>query len=206
MKAAFPLLALLLAAPAQAATETLNFTNSPLSIVLPAPFGSATITENNGALDFDVTLNDGLFFYSPVNTIAFGVNFDVPTTISNIAFNVPVGTTGSQQVAGVPGAGVFTEGILCQNCNVFGPAANHLTFIASNPTGLTLGDVHNNGSGFAIAAQAWAYLVMDVCPVATEGTVSGAAVAGVPEPSTWLMLIMGFAGLAYAFRNRRVLA
>jgi hypothetical protein len=30
-----------------------------------------------------------------------------------------------------------------------------------------------------------------------------AAVAGVPEPSTWAMMLLGFAGLGFAFRQSR---
>ena len=32
----------------------------------------------------------------------------------------------------------------------------------------------------------------------TLGLVSGSSVTGVPEPSTWAMMLLGFAGLGYA--------
>jgi probable HAF family extracellular repeat protein len=35
------------------------------------------------------------------------------------------------------------------------------------------------------------------------GDIVGEAVAGVPEPSTWALMLLGFAGLGFAFRQSR---
>jgi hypothetical protein len=35
------------------------------------------------------------------------------------------------------------------------------------------------------------------------GNIGGGVVAGVPEPSTWGMMLLGFIGLAFAFRKSR---
>jgi hypothetical protein len=35
------------------------------------------------------------------------------------------------------------------------------------------------------------------------GNIGGGVVAGVPEPATWGMMLLGFAGLGFAFRQTR---
>jgi len=198
-------LAALAIMPARAATEIINLTDSNLSLAIPggSPWGSVMITEDAGALDFTVHLNDGLFFYSAAPSFGFELD-KAGATVGAVAFTGGAGASNIVDGGTITGFGSFNYGVTCPTCAVFGPPqASQVTFTVSHPTGLTLGDVTNNQSGFAAAAQAWVYLVADICPVAVEGTAGGAApVVGVPEPSTWAMMLLGFAGLAYAFRKR----
>jgi PEP-CTERM motif len=206
--AACTLLTAAAAAPALAATETLLFTaDTGLHQVIPngSPWASATITEDHGALDFLVHLNDGLFFYNSTPSLGFQLD-KLGASISGISFNA----AGTSSVVGggtVAGMGTFNYGVTCTNCGIFGnligaPQADQVTFTVSHPTGLTLADVSNNPSGYAMALAAWAYLVIDDCPVAAEGS-AGAFTAGVPEPSTWAMMLIGLVGLGFAFRSKR---
>ena len=57
--------------------------------------------------------------------------------------------------------------------------------------GLTTADFVNNSAGFMAA--------VDINGPGSTGEVAGTGtLSGVPEPSTWAMMLIGFAGLAYA--------
>ena len=203
---------------AHANTEQLNFNwDNGLYLVVQShlgmSWGTATITENASALVFDISLDQSIvpnFFYTPSgNAPTVGINLDVANaTISNILFNggavghaVPGATMG--------GAGAFDYGLRCDNCPIFGsmlgqPAASNVSFTVSAPGGLTLADLESNANGIVSAAQTWILAVVNDCPVAAVGIIADPnLVPGVPEPSTWAMMLIGFAGLSFAFRGSR---
>jgi hypothetical protein len=79
-----------------------------------------------------------------------------------------------------------------------------VSFTVSAPGGLTLADLEPNSNGVVSAAQTWILAVVNDCPVAAVGIIADPnVVPGVPEPSTWAMMLIGFAGLSFAFRRSR---
>lgn len=203
---------------AHANTVQLDFNwDDGLHSVVQSPlgmsWGTATISENAGALVFDIVLKQSVvpnFFYTPPGTgPTVGFNLDVSTaTISNILFN---GGAVGHAVPGaiMGGAGALGYGVRCDNCPVFGsllgqPAASELSFTVSAPGGLTLGDLKANSNGVVSAAQTWIMAVVGDCPVAATGIIADPGFTpAVPEPSTWAMMLIGFAGLSFAVRRLR---
>ena len=203
---------------AQAGTEQLDFNwDDGLHLVVQSPlgvsWGTLTVTENAGALAFDITLNQSIvptFFYTPSgNAPTVGFNLDVSNaTISNILFN---GGAIGHAVAGATmgGAGTLDYGLRCDNCPIFGsllgqPAATHVSFTVNAPGGLTLGNLEPNSKGVISAAQTWIMAVVADCPVAAVGIIADPSIGpAVPEPSTWAMMLIGFAGLSFALRRSR---
>jgi hypothetical protein len=203
---------------AQANTEQLDFNwDNGLYLVVQSQlgmsWGTATITENAGALVFDISLDQSIvpnFFYTPSgNAPTVGFNLDVSNaTVSNIVFN---GGAAGHAVPGaiMGGAGALGYGVRCDNCPIFGsllgqPAASQLSFTVSAPGGLTLGDLKPNSNGVVSAAQTWIMAVVEDCPVAAVGIIADPSFTpGVPEPSTWAMMLIGFAGLSFALRRSR---
>jgi hypothetical protein len=45
--------------------------------------------------------------------------------------------------------------------------------------------------------------LIDVLPASPIPAIELTTVAAVPEPSTWAMMLIGFAGLGFAFRQSR---
>ena len=171
-------------------------------------WGTATISENAGALVFDIALKQSVvpnFFYTPSGSApTVGFNLDVSNaTISNILFN---GGAVGHAVPGaiMGGAGALGYGVRCDTCPVFGSAASELSFTVNAPGGLTLGDLKPNSNGVVSAAQTWIMAVVGDCPVAVTGIIADPGFTpAVPEPSTWAMMLIGFAGLSFAFRRSR---
>jgi hypothetical protein len=172
-------------------------------------WGTVTISENAGALAFDIALKQSVvpnFFYTPSgNAPTVGFNLDVNNaTISNIIFNDgAVGHAVPGAIMG--GAGALGYGVRCDNCAVFGLSASELSFTVSAPGGLTLVDLKPNSNGVVSAAQTWIMAVVGDCPVAVTGIIADpdGFTPGVPEPSTWAMMLIGFAGLSFAVRRLR---
>jgi PEP-CTERM motif len=201
---------------ARAGTEQLDFTwDNGLHLVVQSPlgmsWGTLTVTENAGALAFDIALSQSIvpnFFYTPSGTaptIGFNLNV-IDATVSNIVFN---GGAVGRVVAGATmgGAGAFDYGLTCDNCPIFGsmlgqPAATNVSFTVNAPGGLTLGNLEPNSNGAISAAQTWILAVADDCPVAAVGIIADPNIGpAVPEPSTWAMMLIGFVGLTFAFRQ-----
>jgi PEP-CTERM motif len=73
-----------------------------------------------------------------------------------------------------------------------GPATSTNATVESDIT-MLLDTVHNNGTGFAMGL---------ISPDGVQGQILPSA--AVPEPATWAMMLLGFIGLGYAARQRRV--
>jgi hypothetical protein len=195
-------------------TQSLDFNwdGSGLHLLVGQPlgvsWGSGSITESGGSLLFDISLSQNLapnFFYNGGGS-TIGIDLNVSdASISNILFDG--GALGHATTGGTVGqAGTFNYGIACTNCGIFGnlggsPQATHVSFtIQDVSTPLTLHNLVSNPSGFVVAATTQILLGTVDCPV--DGVGSIGAVAGVPEPATWAMLMLGFAALAVISRRK----
>jgi hypothetical protein len=93
-----------------------------------------------------------------------------------------------------PGDSCTAVGNLCQSITVFPDfGGNDFVFLAALPDGR-----FDNGFGFALGS-----LTTPGLYTSTAGFV-GTLTVSVPEPSTWAMTLLGFAGLAFAaYRTSR---
>lgn len=186
---------------AQAASELFN-----LSVVDPAaglgsgPFGSVTVTEDAGALDFLVSLNSGFKIHKGNfnhSGFAFSLSGDPAITISAL-------TSGFSQSAGSsfsePPFGSFNYALACTGCGpgYGGGSSGPLSFkVTPNSGSLTLASL-----GFNVVSGQNIYFTSDI--VNSDGMTGnvGAVLSAVPEPATWGMLIFGL-GLVGAVLRRR---
>jgi PEP-CTERM motif len=201
--------ALAFTSPAQAAvyTETLSATNG-FATCPAGGCGTITLTE--------VSSTEMLVSYSAATDFAFhqsiiGLNLDVT---SGTVFNI------SNFSAALLGGGTLTTATVgSKNLDGFGDfsftanTGSKVTTSGSFEIDLTLGTfvgvspyLGTNDRGQTFAAQ------MGFCGTsgctgtsgfANTGFAGGAAVTPVPEPSTWAMLILGFAGIGFMAYRRK---
>jgi hypothetical protein len=203
--AAFVTLSLALATQATALTIPLNAEFDDGTI---GNFGSVTVTENAGALDFSVSLAGSVLgagadlheFYfnlvgSPTNVVISNTN--APTTAYVLSTNPPVaGGAGSSFEYGVNlgnGAGGPGNGVL-----------QLATFRISADQSLNLAmlDQTSSTSGSGVTVNVAAHVQgTSFVPLVDSETVGGL----IPEPGTLLLVTTGLAGLALHGR-RRILA
>jgi len=168
------------------------------------PFGTVSITQGSGGYNFDVSLT------SPYNFNANGNSFDAFTfslaagagnlvTLSNTSSTAgfSIDTSLPQQQDGF---GNYTYGIAVVG-NIPQPSGiTDLTFFVAYSQALST-------SSFLLGTgNAHAYFVADVAaPNGTGSFNTGVvgAVAAVPEPSTWAMMILGFMGVGFMAYRRR---
>ena len=160
-------------------------------------FGTVTVTDITDGVSVDVTLTNGATFVTTGGGHeSFALNLSVGT-LASTAFSV---TTAGFQVDGAqspPASGNFTNGLGSTagtggSNSVPGP----LDFTI---TGVTTADFIANNLGFFFAAD---LLTSTTGEVGATSTV----ITAVPEPSTWAMLILGFAGIGFmAYRRRNSL-
>jgi hypothetical protein len=141
-----------------------------------------------------VDLDAGISFTGPGNTLGFGFNLDMPasSTISgptNLAFTPPP-QSGNPTVTPF---GTFSYVVGCLSCNsgTFG------LFLTESAPGFSNANFVANSQGYYFLAQ--------VANVAGATGYIGLASA-VPEPSTWAMMILGFAGVVLLTYRRRKLS
>jgi len=199
------------AGTAQAATQlyTLNIVDSGAGVGA-GPFGTVSVTENLGALDFLVTVNSPYRIHdgnANHNAFAFELNGDPAISISNL-------TTG---FAFLPGTGfsappfgnnIWDYAIDCTTAcgpGYGGGYAGPLSFtVTANSGSLSLASLGFN-TATVNGTSSNIYFVADlVNPQGSTGNI-GATLTGtaVPEPATWAMLIMGFGMAGAALRSRR---
>jgi hypothetical protein len=155
------------------------------------PFGTVQVTQNGANLDFVVTLNGTYVFNQSTGLDAFVFGFtdtNNPASIVNLSAGFAVDPTLPQHEDGF---GTFALGITkattggnTLSFEVLGETLAHLAFSSGgDPSVLFAADIVGNG---------------------LTGPVGGSTlVAGVPEPATWGMMLLGFAGLGFAFRQTR---
>jgi hypothetical protein len=233
MKAKLLLTAMALAAlafttPASAQSEsvTIDLTNINLPGTTFSVSGSVT---QNGTGGLNVSLvTDGfttpdLFFHGSAGhgTLGFDLSGlvaglainDSNISISNATFVDPthnVTTTavlsiGAQQYDGF---GNFTFNLNCGlACQASTTDVTKLNFTINDSAGaLLLANLTNNASGNLFGLDVWTDQGGAGGNTVATGFAAVQLAAAVPEPSTWAMMLLGFVGLAAAFRTRRRIA
>lgn len=164
--------------------------NSPT----PGPFlfGGTTVAGYTLAPLGTMTLKVGTSSYT-MNTPNYSYIFlqDVPGSSSGFYFYGSEPTTGKNYSAG--GSMVFDSGVVPQNIaipftNAIGPLSSYASFVFYDDVGTML----------AMAGM---------FPVTIESNISLTPILGpvssVPEPSTWAMMLIGFAGVGFLAYRRR---
>jgi hypothetical protein len=154
------------------------FTN----IILPSNISQATGVNNAGTVV-------GFFQLASGNFSAF-VDIGGTTT----PFEFP--GSASTQALGVNNLGEIVGDYVDAGGMMHGFLDNAGAFTMLDPTGSTATTINGiNDSGTVVGF----YVNAAGATIGTIGTVSTA----VPEPATWAMMLLGFAGLAFAFRQSR---
>lgn len=202
---------MVLAQPASAATKVFTLSAVDSSAGLGSgPFGTVTVTESGGSLLFSETLAAGYRIHdgnANHNAFTFSILGDPAVTISNLtsgfaAINTSAGTTVS-----APPFGDFATGIDCSTA--CGPGYNGgytgtLSFTVSAATALSLASL-----GFNTVGANQIFFTTDVVNAnGATGNVGAvaAAVTAVPEPASWALMLLGFAGIGCVARRQRVSA
>jgi PEP-CTERM motif len=157
------------------------------------PFGTVQVTQNGANLDFLVTLNGSYVFQKSTGLDAFNFGFsNNPGTPASVITNLSSGftvvtTTGNHE----DGFGDFQFSI-----DKAATGGNSLSFRVLGETLANLA-LSSGGSPSVLFAA-------DIFGNGNTGMVGGSTlVPGVPEPATWGMMLLGFAGLGFAFRQTR---
>ena len=162
----------------------------------PPPFATVTVLQNGANLDFTVQLLGSLVFQKSTGFDAFAFGFsDKVASITNIVDNGPGTFTSDPASTGQDGFGTFKQGI--DNSATGGTT---LSFTALNEVlaNLTVSTIPPGDTIALFAAD-----VAGGGGTGNTGNIGGGVVAGVPEPATWGMMLLGFVGLGFAFRQQR---
>jgi hypothetical protein len=192
---------------AQAALQTLTVDLDVYDTSAVAPAGEtlAVMTVMDlvgGGVSVDFSLDQATFFASTGGPhITVGFNLDKTIASSDLTITSPTGPgaptfaftapTGTLQ----PGFGSLTAGL---NGNWTGTSNHFAGPIDFTITGVSVSDFVANSKGF--------FAVADVLGSRGTGEAGGnmGTVVGTPEPSTWAMMLLGFAGLGFAgYRKAR---
>jgi hypothetical protein len=197
------------ASGAQAALQTLRVNFDQYASAVDATPGQilATMTVKDlasGGVSVDVSLDKAIYFAStggPHITLAFSL--DKAIGFSDLTFSNPSKSDFTFVLNKNAGStfGTFTDGI----AGAWSGTSNHFGGpIDFTIAGIQVSDFEKNATGF------WA--IADVLGTKGTGEAGGAfgavttiaatSLAPVPEPSTWAMMLVGFAGLGYAAIRR----
>jgi hypothetical protein len=146
-----------------------------------ASFNGLTFTDGSFSISTDGTVNLGSFQLHNGTD-----NYITPFELL-VTFSAPAGTT--------PGSGDFTAAL-----------TGHVTGDHDGPVAINF---DNTAQTFNYAGGSFTLTVLDLnvpagqqnTSVALTGTIQ--SVAAVPEPSTWAMMILGFAGVGFMAYRRR---
>jgi PEP-CTERM motif len=167
----------------------------------PAPFGTVTLTQNGSNVDVTVDLANG-YNWAKTGSVDFqefkfngtGVALGDITVNQTFAGQTLAGQTGTFNG---DGTGSFIFGIACTTCGGGNLGiTSDIVFHVANATIADLTAANANGNIF----------VADIFGSATGNTGPVDVTFGappVPEPSTWAMLIIGFAGVGFMAYRRK---
>jgi hypothetical protein len=165
------------------------------------PFATVTISQSGGVDTFTVVTNSPTYVFNGngngFDAFAFSLASGTGQTITLSAamlaagFSVDLSLPQHQD-----GFGDYTYGIALTNA---GTGATSLSFTLTDPNPLTTASFSfgTGGSGDAL-------FTADILSLnGLTGVVGGGIASAVPEPSTWAMMILGFAGIGFMAYRRR---
>jgi hypothetical protein len=164
--------------------------------------GTVTVTDITGGVTIDVVLNSNLDFVNTGNNntheaFAFNVSPAVPAGDISIS-NTTVGNFTVDQSSPVNATpyGSFTNGLDVTGGNGSGNGQSGPIHLQLTLTGLDTADFMKNSDGYYFAA--------DIANGQNTGTIGANVITtAVPEPSTWAMMILGFAGVGFMAYRRK---
>ncbi len=212
--AATALVGLSLASGASAAVETvnLNLDHCTGSCLATGDTASVTVNDTGGTLAFDVALTGDLFFQHTTGLTDFLFNLlgGPAIAVSGLTSGFATIPPGGSETAGSIQEDGFMSFMYGLDFTGASGTVQDLKFtVAETGTTLTVADLAssspppNGGTSVLFSAD-----VADVEPGATTTGPIGGSVGtttfggGVPEASTWAMMLIGFAGLGYAAFRR----
>jgi hypothetical protein len=179
-------------------------------------FGSVTLTQSGTSVNFDVVLNSGnrfvetgagggeLFLFNDV--VSGSTITNIVATLNGATVTIPGGLSGFTNISPAvmaDGTGTFTASVECttaSSCNGGStPNINDLHFTVTNATLAQLETANSLGNIFVADILCGA---TNCAPGGLTGPVDVSTPA-VPEPATWGMMLLGFVGLGFAFRQSR---
>ena len=190
------------AAPASATIWLLNLTDAQSG--LPSPYGQVEVTQGVNALNFTVTLFDGLKFTDTgMGHSAFTFSLAGEPAIGFTGLPAGFTTfTSANAIQNSPFA-FFDYAVTCTDtCRPsIGGYASPLTFTVTG-AGLTLASLATATGTFM--GQTVLFAADTISTTGVTGTVAGGPLAGgVPEPATWAMMILGMGMVGMGLRLRR---
>ena len=191
----------------QAATLTVDLNDYTSAVNSPAAQTLATMTVMDlvgGGVSVSFALNSPATFFASTGgghiTAAFNLDTSITaaditdTTPSSPGFGIVIPVTGVPGGTG-SGFGGFTAGLQGDWNGTSNHFAGPITFDVS---GISVSNFVVNSNGY--------YAVADALGNVGTGDIGGkiGTVVGTPEPSTWAMMLLGFAGLGFAgYRKAR---
>lgn len=185
---------------ANAMVYTSSLNSTAVSAYGAGPYGSVTLRDISGGVDVLVQLATGFSFVDTGQHTSFTFELTNGSPLGTITMIKPAGSPNYVAIDPATNStfGTFTEGLSCTP--LCGTGSNHavpppLEFTITG-TGITTASFTQNSSGYVFAA--------DVFNGSKTGPIGASTlVAGVPEPSTWAMMILGFLGIgSLAYRRR----
>ena len=197
--------------PAFADTQTFTLSVlDPASGLGTGPFGTVTVTENvGGTLTITQVLDPGGAYRihdgnSNHNAFAFSIVGNPTVTVTGLTSGFAAISLGAGDVAAPPFADFYT-GIDCTSACTNGFAGGYagtLSFTVGSTSALTLTSLRSTAFGGNSVFFATDLVRND--RAGSTGNVGAIAQTGaVPEPATWGMMLIGFAGMGIALRRRR---
>ena len=156
--------------------------------------GTVTVTDIAGGVTVDVSLIAGINFVNtggPHTPFTYNLNA-TPTSITfvNSAIFSAAGSSDATPY------GTFNHGVTMVGANG-APGSQHgpLDFTI---LGITTANFNSDSLGYFFAAD-----LLRISNGATGSVAAGTFTTAIPEPSTWAMMILGFAGVGYMTYRRR---
>jgi hypothetical protein len=173
-----------------------------------SPYGTVTVSQASAGqnLFFTVTLNPGFSFN----------NFGGGSFLDAFTFNLPT-TNGWSIVSNTLTSNFGVDPTLPQNNSPFGDFTYGIRY-NGNGTPTTLSFQVDDPSAFLLSASSFTLSTSPGGPFTPayfsasingsgrdsgDGDVGATAIAAVPEPSTWAMIILGFAGIGFMSYRRK---